>query len=68
MPATFFKRDEGDRGNARNFFPTLTKRPMLRVSELRSGVHKALRDEPDIASKSLKEQFEKNTPSTAAEC
>lgn len=32
---------------------------MLRISELRSGVQKALDDDPDIASKSLKEQFEK---------
>ncbi|KAL4732873.1 hypothetical protein BDV11DRAFT_214852 [Aspergillus similis] len=42
----FFKRGEGDRGNAKN-------------SELRSGVQKALNDDPDIASKSLRQQFEK---------
>jgi hypothetical protein len=55
----FFKRGEGDRGNAKKFFPTLTRQLMLRISELRSGVQKALRDDPDIASKSLREQFEK---------
>ncbi|CAI7639606.1 unnamed protein product [Penicillium pancosmium] len=55
----FFKRGEGDRGNAKKFFPTLTKQLMLRVPEMRSGVQKALRDDPDIASKSLREQFEK---------
>ncbi|KAJ5369956.1 uncharacterized protein N7496_006048 [Penicillium cataractarum] len=55
----FFKRGEGDRGNAKKFFPTLTRQMMLMISELRSGVHKALHDDPDIASKSLREQFEK---------
>ncbi|KAF7712143.1 Uncharacterized protein PECH_004203, partial [Penicillium ucsense] len=55
----FFKRGEGDRGNAKKFFPTLTRQLMLRISELRSGVHKALHDDPDIMSKSPREQFEK---------
>jgi hypothetical protein len=32
---------------------------MLRISELRPVVRKALHDDPDIVSKSLKEQFEK---------
>ncbi|OQD86922.1 hypothetical protein PENSOL_c082G07194 [Penicillium solitum] len=55
----FFKRGEGDRGNAKKFFPTLIKQLMLRRSELSSGVQKALRDDPDIASKWLGEQFDK---------
>lgn len=55
----FFKRGEGDRGNAKKFFPTLTRQLILRISELGSGVQKALDQDPDIASKSLKEQFEK---------
>lgn len=55
----FFKRDEGDRANAKKFFPTLTRQLMLRISELRSGVQKALDHDPDLASKSLREQFEK---------
>jgi hypothetical protein len=55
----FFKRGEGDRGNAKKFFPTLTRQLILRISELCSGVQKALDQDPDIASKSLKEQFEK---------
>ncbi|OJJ52055.1 hypothetical protein ASPSYDRAFT_63044 [Aspergillus sydowii CBS 593.65] len=42
----FFKRGEGDRGNAKN-------------SELRSGVQEALDHDPDIVLKSLREQFEK---------
>ncbi|KAJ6028867.1 hypothetical protein N7540_004443 [Penicillium herquei] len=55
----FFKRGEGDRGNAKKFFPTLTRQLILKISELRSGVQNALDQDPDIASKSLKEQFEK---------
>ncbi|KAJ5144433.1 hypothetical protein N7476_004949 [Penicillium atrosanguineum] len=55
----FFKRGEGDRGNAKKFFPTLRRQLMLRISGLRSGVQEALRHDPDIASKSLNEQFEK---------
>jgi nucleoside phosphorylase/tetratricopeptide (TPR) repeat protein len=55
----FFKKGEEDRGNAKKFFPTLARQLILRISELRSGVQKALDQDPDIASKSLKEQFEK---------
>ncbi|CAG8909811.1 unnamed protein product [Penicillium egyptiacum] len=55
----FFKRGEGDRGHAKKFFLTLTRQLMLRISELRSGVQKAFDHDPDVASKSLREQFEK---------
>jgi hypothetical protein len=55
----FFKRGEGDQGNAKKFFPTLIRQLMFRISELRHGVQKALDDDPDIASKSLRDQFEK---------
>ncbi|KAL4958631.1 uncharacterized protein BDV14DRAFT_186338 [Aspergillus stella-maris] len=55
----FFKRGEGDRGNAKKFFPTLIRQLMLRIPGLRSGVQMVLHDNPDIASKSLREQFEK---------
>ncbi|KAL4867481.1 hypothetical protein BDV12DRAFT_186654 [Aspergillus spectabilis] len=53
----FFKRGEGDRGNAKKIFPTLIRQLMLRISGLRSGVQKIIHDNPDIASKSLREQF-----------
>ncbi|KAL4975136.1 hypothetical protein BDW66DRAFT_160755 [Aspergillus desertorum] len=33
----FFKRGEGDRGNAKKLFPTLTRQLMLKISDLRSG-------------------------------
>ncbi|KAJ5433611.1 uncharacterized protein N7458_012767 [Penicillium daleae] len=54
----FFKRGEEGRDNAKKIFPTLAKQLMLRVSGMRSGVQKALDHDPEIASKSLKEQFE----------
>ncbi|KAJ5938324.1 WD40 repeat-like protein [Penicillium verhagenii] len=55
----FFKNGEGDRGNAKKFFPTLTRQLILRISGLRSGVQKALDHDPDLVSRSLGEQFEK---------
>ncbi|RJE24586.1 WD domain, G-beta repeat protein [Aspergillus sclerotialis] len=55
----FFKRGEGDRGNAKKFFPTLTRQLMLRISGLQSGVQKTLDHDPDIAAKSLGVQFDK---------
>jgi hypothetical protein len=55
----FFRRSEGDRGNAKKFFPTLIRQLMLWSSELRSCMQKALDRDPDIVSKSLREQFEK---------
>ena len=55
----FFKRGEADRGGAKKFFPTLTRQLILWKPELRPGVQKALDNDPDIASKSLREQFEK---------
>lgn len=55
----FFKRGEGDRGNAKKFFPTLARQLMLLIPGLRSGVRRALHDDPDIGTKSLREQFEK---------
>jgi hypothetical protein len=55
----FFKRGEADRGNAKKIFPTLIRQLILWKPELRAGVQKALDNDPDIASKSLREQFEK---------
>lgn len=55
----FFKRGEADRGNAKKFFPTLTRQLILWKPDLRTGVQKALNNDPDIASRSLREQFEK---------
>ncbi|KAJ5898218.1 hypothetical protein N7504_008506 [Penicillium tannophilum] len=55
----FFQRGEGDRGNAKKFFPTLVRQLVLSISELGSGVQQALRIDPEVTSKSLREQFEK---------
>jgi hypothetical protein len=55
----FFKRGEEDRGNMKKFFPTIIRQLMLHIFELRFGVQKTLDHDPDIASKSLREQFDK---------
>ncbi|KAL5365099.1 WD40 repeat-like protein [Aspergillus floccosus] len=55
----FFKRGEGNRGNAKKFFPTLTRQLMLWNPKLRPGVQRALDNDPDIGSQSLWEQFDK---------
>ncbi|KAJ5369269.1 uncharacterized protein N7496_009029 [Penicillium cataractarum] len=55
----FFKRGEGDRENAKKFFPTLTRQLIFGIPELRPSVQEALDKDPEILSKSLREQFEK---------
>jgi hypothetical protein len=50
----FFKRGEGDRGNAKKCFPTITWQLMHRISGLRP-VQKALDHEPDVASKTVRD-------------
>ncbi|KAL2817161.1 hypothetical protein BJX63DRAFT_419722 [Aspergillus granulosus] len=54
----FFKRGEGDRGNATKFFPTITRQLVSKIPELLPAVKKALQDEPRIAHTPLKNQFE----------
>ncbi|KAF2738129.1 hypothetical protein EJ04DRAFT_429802 [Polyplosphaeria fusca] len=55
----FFKRGEGERGNAMRFFTTIATHLSLRVLELRPGVKKAIEADPAISEKTLKDQFEK---------
>src|SRR5579871_6684454 len=55
----FFKRGEGDRGNASKFFTTITFQLVHRVPSLKPYVRSAINAEPRISQKSLKEQFEK---------
>lgn len=55
----FFKRGEGDRGNATRFFSTITTQLMTSFPQLKPGVRKAIEDDSGISSKSLKEQFDK---------
>ncbi|KAL4756596.1 uncharacterized protein BDW70DRAFT_164328 [Aspergillus foveolatus] len=53
----FFKKGEADRGDAKYLIPTITKQLVTRQRQLAPGVSKAIKDDPDIAAKSLKEQF-----------
>ncbi|KAF1976519.1 vegetative incompatibility protein HET-E-1 [Bimuria novae-zelandiae CBS 107.79] len=55
----FFKRGEGERGNATRFFTTIATQLAHRVSELGPGIKKAIEADPAISEKTLKDQFEK---------
>jgi hypothetical protein len=55
----FFKRGEGERGNASRFFTTIATQLARRISELGPGVKKAIEADPAISEKALKDQFEK---------
>jgi hypothetical protein len=53
----FFKRGEGDRGNAARFFPTITKQLFTKIPEIHLAILQVIRDNPGISAKPLKEQF-----------
>ncbi|KAL7798225.1 hypothetical protein V8C37DRAFT_249141 [Trichoderma ceciliae] len=55
----FFKRGEGDRGNARYFFTTITAQLVQKLPEIARRVREVIEAEPDITRKSLAEQFQK---------
>jgi hypothetical protein len=55
----FFKRGEGERGNATRFFTTIATQLAHRISEFGPGVKKAIEADPAISQKTLKDQFEK---------
>src|SRR5436309_5555459 len=55
----FFKRGEGERGNATRFFTTIAIDLMSHVLGLISGIRKAIDADPAISEKALKDQFEK---------
>ncbi|KAJ5717363.1 hypothetical protein N7488_003009 [Penicillium malachiteum] len=55
----FFKRGEEDRGNTTKFFPTISRQLGFRNSDLAASLRKALSDDPDIPTRSLREQFNK---------
>ncbi|KAF2188504.1 hypothetical protein K469DRAFT_767383 [Zopfia rhizophila CBS 207.26] len=55
----FFKRGEGERGNATRFFTTIATDLMGHVPGLISGIRKAINAEPAISEKALKDQFKK---------
>ncbi|KAL2835372.1 putative wd40 protein [Aspergillus pseudoustus] len=54
----FFKRGEGDRGNAARFFPTIIQQLFTKIPELRAATLQVIRDNPKISAKPLKEQFD----------
>ncbi|KAE8132176.1 hypothetical protein BDV38DRAFT_288020 [Aspergillus pseudotamarii] len=55
----FFKRGEADRGNAKYLISTITRQLVTRHRQLVPDVLKAIKNEPSISSKFLREQFDK---------
>ncbi|KAE8326170.1 hypothetical protein BDV39DRAFT_193890 [Aspergillus sergii] len=55
----FFKRGEGDRGSAANFFSTIVKQLAVHIPQMVPGIQKALEDDPAIPGRSLREQYNK---------
>ncbi|KAJ5313615.1 uncharacterized protein N7443_000499 [Penicillium atrosanguineum] len=55
----FFKRGEGDRGNAIKLFPSIARQLAMRVPQLMPKIQKAVHDDPGIAARTMKEQFDK---------
>ena len=55
----FFKRGERDRENARLFFSTIVHELVRQIPALRPHIQKAIDDDPGIAGRALKEQFDK---------
>ena len=54
----FFKRGEGDRGNATRFFPTISQQLAIRIPGLATSLRDAFSIDPDVGRKSLKMQFQ----------
>ena len=54
----FFKRGEGDRGNARLLFATIAAQLVQKFPPLAPHVQRAIEVDPAITSKSLKQQFD----------
>ena len=55
----FFKRGEGDRGGMKKFFTTITSQLVQQVPEMATHVRDAIAADPSIASKAMREQFDK---------
>jgi hypothetical protein len=55
----FFKKGERDRGNARLFFTTIASQLISKEPRMAPFVREAIDTDPTIASKALREQFEK---------
>lgn len=55
----FFKRGEGDRGNARKLFPTIARQLAISIPQITPVLQEAVHDSPGIITKTMREQFEK---------
>ncbi|EAQ88969.1 hypothetical protein CHGG_05588 [Chaetomium globosum CBS 148.51] len=55
----FFKRGEGDRGNAGLVFPTIARQLVQKIPALVPSVREAIDADPDIPKRALRDQFEK---------
>ncbi|KAL7803874.1 putative wd40 protein [Trichoderma afarasin] len=55
----FFKKGEADRGNATRFFSTIASQLQTRIPGMAGYLRKVIDSEPQISTKSLKEQFER---------
>lgn len=55
----FFKRGEGDRGNAMKLFPTLARQLAMHDPGLANEIQRVVTEDPGIARKGLKEQFDR---------
>ncbi|KAJ6073173.1 NACHT and WD40 domain protein [Penicillium canescens] len=55
----FFRRGETDRGNAMKLFPIIARQLSTSIPALLPYIQQAVLDDPDIAGKEMKEQFEK---------
>lgn len=55
----FFKRGEGDRGNATKLFPTIAGQLANKLPQLRPLIDQAIQDDPGIAFKGIDKHFEK---------
>jgi len=55
----FFKRGEGDRGNASRFFPTIARDLVLKIPELGNLIEEVITSDASIFNKALGEQFDK---------
>jgi hypothetical protein len=55
----FFKKGEGERGNALRFFTTIASDLVKHEPGMLAGIRKALDEDPAISQRALKDQFEK---------
>ncbi|PLN81768.1 WD40 repeat-like protein [Aspergillus taichungensis] len=55
----FFKKGEEDRGTAKKLFSTLVEQLVVGLPGMVSGVQAAIKNDPNISEKVLREQFEK---------